>query len=50
MDERADGAVADEVAGTPAHRREIGRGLWKQVATEITSEAAAAVVDVSPAV
>ena len=36
--------------GAPSHRREIEREFWKQIATGITSEAAAAAVDVSQAV
>lgn len=36
--------------GAPAHRREIEREFWKQVATGITSEAAAEAVGVSQAV
>lgn len=35
--------------GAPAHRREIEREFWKQVAVGITSEAAAEVVRVSGA-
>jgi len=36
--------------GAPSHRREVEREFWKHVATGITSEAAAAAVDVSQAV
>ena len=36
--------------GAPSHRREIEREFWKQVATGITSEAAAEAVGVSQAV
>lgn len=36
--------------GAPAHRREIEREFWKQVATGITSDAAAEAVGVSSAV
>ena len=36
--------------GAPSHRREVEREFWKQVATGITSEAAAAAVGVSQAV
>jgi IS30 family transposase len=36
--------------GAPSHRREVEREFWIQVATGITSEAAAAAVDVSQAV
>ena len=36
--------------GAPSHRREIEREFWKQVATGITSEAAAVAVGVAPAV
>src|SRR5437868_1146507 len=36
--------------GAPRHRREIEREFWKQVATGITSEAAAEAVGVSQAV
>ena len=36
--------------GAPSHRREVEREFWKQVATGITSEAAAGAVGVAPAV
>ena len=36
--------------GAPSHRREIEREFWKQVATGVTSEAAAVAVGVAPAV
>lgn len=36
--------------GAPTHRREVQREFWKQIASGITSEAAAAAVDVSQAV
>jgi transposase, IS30 family len=36
--------------GAPSHRREVEREFWKQVATGITSEAAADAVGVAPAV
>ena len=36
--------------GAPSHRREVEREFWKQVATGITSEAAAGAVGVSQAV
>ena len=36
--------------GAPTHRREVERAFWKQVASGITSEVAAAAVEVSQAV
>ncbi len=36
--------------GAPTHRREVEREFWRRIATGVTSEAAAAAVDVSQAV
>ena len=36
--------------GAPTHRREVEREFWRRIATGVTSEAAAATVDVSQAV
>ncbi|MGO4205696.1 IS30 family transposase [Rhodococcus sp. TAF43] len=35
--------------GAPSHRREVERQFWREIATGVTSEAAAAAVGVSPA-
>jgi hypothetical protein len=41
--EGVDGAVGDEVAGAPSHRREIERLFWCEIAKGLLAEAARAV-------
>ncbi len=44
------GRSALKSPGRPSHRREVERLFWKQIATGVTSEQAAAAVGVSSAV
>ncbi len=50
LDDDVDGAVADEVAGAPSHRREVERLFWREIAKGLLPEEAAHAVGASQAV